>query len=363
MRVFLSAGEASGDTYAAALVRALREEAAGVAVQGVGGKRLTAEIGSLVADSSRWGAISIAQSLVVTPRVLSGYFRARRVLQTGRPGVFVPIDFGFANIRLARFAKEQGWKVLYFVPPGSWRRDRQGRDLPAITDAIVTPFPWSRDLLKEAGANVHFFGHPILSLIGSRPPVERGETVAILPGSREHEIERNLPLIAKVMASVPNPSEFALSPSTPVDAVQARWQTLTGRTGDRFTVGDVYGVLERAAAGVVCSGTATLEAALMGCPMVVVYQVTKAMAVETKLIGFKKPEFIALPNIALQRQVVPEWAHVEIDPMEVRAGLLPLLADSPEREAQLAAFAEIRTLLSGGDAVREAAKLILALAQ
>ena len=124
-----------------------------IAFQAVGGRRLEAAGARIVADSSSWSAMSVVESARVFARALIGFYRARAELRKGSPGVLVPIDFGFFNVKLARYAKSLGWKVLYFMPPGSWRKDSQGADLPAITDAIVTPFPWSAEMLNDMGAN------------------------------------------------------------------------------------------------------------------------------------------------------------------------------------------------------------------
>lgn len=327
--------------------------------EGLGGPRMRAEGLTLHADTTRWGAISIAQSLAAVPRVVGGYYRAKRKLRKDPKGLFVPIDFGYANIRLARHAKNNGWKVMYFVPPGSWRRDRQGKDLPAITDAVVTPFEWSAEILRKMGANAHWFGHPIKQLLrdsGVRPAVERA-SIAILPGSRAHEISENLPVIAEALKGVDLPVEFALAPTVDAAAFKARWAELAGaRSADRFTVGDTAGVLSRARAGIVCSGTATLEAALCRCPMVVMYRVSKAMVMEAKLIGFKRPKYIALPNILLDESVVPELVQDEATPAAVRSHLDALLTDSPSRENQLAAFTRLDEILGPNDAITRAAR-------
>lgn len=377
-RVFLSAGEASGDAYGAALVRELRRMAS-LQIEGIGGPRMRAEGVATLADTSRWGAISIVQSIGVVPRVTGGYLRAKAALARGAPGLFVPIDFGFANIRLARHAKQRGWRVLYFVPPGSWRRDRQGRDLPQITDAISTPFSWSADLLRNAGAQAHWFGHPIKQLLGERgSSVERGETVAVLPGSRSHEIAENLPIIAAAVEAVPEAwssgispvadgslgrrLEFALAPSVDVAAFQEAWRRLApNRSEDLFTQGDTQGVLLRARAAIVCSGTATLEAALSRCPMVVVYRMSRSMVLEAKLIGFKRPKYIALPNILMDRTVVPELVQDEASPSVVRAHVDALLQDGEARAGQLRTFDDLDALLGPSDAITRTAELAMSL--
>jgi lipid-A-disaccharide synthase len=384
MRIFLSAGEASGDAYAAALVRELRKTGADFTFEGVGGRGLASEIGKLLDDSSHWGAISFVQSLAVAPKVLTGFFRAKRALAKGGPGLLVAIDFGAVNIRICKFAKKRGWKVLYFMPPASWRRDKQGKDLPALTDVIVTPFPWSAEMLNHMGAKAHFFGHPLKQLIresGTTRDLTAGQ-IAVLPGSRSHELERNLPMIAEVIcgrkgdwkggfqagamydrltpetAPLDVTLEFAVAPNLDLSAVKASWAKVAPGRLDTFTQGDVYGVLGRSQAAIVCSGTATLEAALMRCPMVVVYRITKAMMREAKLIGFKMPKFVALPNIVLDRPLVPELVHLEIDPSAINALLSPLLVPGLEREAQLAGFVEIDGVLGSDDAITKTAELI-----
>lgn len=377
-RILLSAGEASGDAYAASLVRALRRLDPHLAFYGIGGTRLREEGATLFADSSKWGAISIVQSLKVVPRVWFGYRRtisalAKLAPAPGTPGLFIPIDFGYANIRLARHAKKHGWNVLYFVPPGSWRRDRQGRDLPSLTDAISTPFEWSASLLREMGGNALWFGHPIKQLLRERfaddaPAREDGrlDTIAVLPGSRDHELEENLPVIAQTlravgdMPAVTHEVEFALAPHTDLEAFRSRWAALAPeRSGDRFTVGDTHGVLSRARAGIVCSGTATLEAALLRCPMVVIYRVSKAVERESKLVGFKRPKFIALPNILLDEAAVPELVQDEANPESIRSHLNAVMLEGETRSAQLSAFDRLNEILGPDDAVTRTAELAM----
>lgn len=384
MRVFISTGEASGDVYAAELVKEIRQVSrANLHFEGIGGKRMGQAGIALVADTSTWGAISIAQSLAMVPKAIGGYYRAKRALDRD-PGLFIPIDFGYANIRLARHAKNRGWKVLYFVPPGSWRRDRQGKDLVLLTDAISTPFSWSAEILNRNGGHAHWFGHPIKQLLALHTPTVEsvdaisphleGPRVAVLPGSRKHEIEENLPVIAEAIRSIDSDGnayrplaatlEFALAPSADENEIRSAWSRLAPeRQHDRFITGDTYGVLRRGRAAIVCSGTATLEAALCGCPMVVIYRATKAMAIEAKIIGFRRPRFIALPNILLDRPVVPELVQLEATPVAIRAYLESLLKDGPERTAQLEAFAELTTALGPSDAITQTAKLAVSLTE
>ncbi len=358
MRLFVSAGEASGDAYGAALVAALGPDS-GFAIEAVGGPKLRAIGASIVADSTRWGSIGIAQALRLAARLIRGFFRAKRALAAGAPGLFLPIDFGYMNLRLARHAKGCGWKVLYFIPPGSWRRDRQGKDLPAVTDAIVTPFPWSAETLRAMGADAHFFGHPLKQMVAAGPsaPFQRA-SIAVLPGSRDDEVARNLPIIAQALAGFNEPVEFAVAPSIVSARLSQMWKRCApARSGDAFTEGDTYGVLKRAKAAVVCSGTATLEAALCRCPSVVMYRVGPFVELQARIVRLKI-EFISQPNILLQRAVLPELIQHAATPGALRAALEPLLSDTPARKAQLAAFEELDALLGPADAIDQTAEFV-----
>jgi lipid-A-disaccharide synthase len=374
MRVFFSAGEASGDAYAAALLREMVRLGPGLRFlfEGIGGSQLAAAGANVVVDSSKWGAISILQSLKVAPRVVGGYSKAKRALRKGRPGLFIPIDFGYVNVRLARYAKKHGWKVLYFIPPGSWRRHKQGKDLPAVADEIVTPFPWSAEILRKMGAKVHFFGHPLKQMIANHPRYE-GEraSVAVLPGSRMHEIKENLPVVAQAVSAGPGHRggavgkandfpytiEFAVASSVDAEDLRRRWLALAPeRTGDTFSKADTYGVLSRARAAIVCSGTATLEAALCRCPMIVMYRFGKLTEMEIRFRRVR-PKFISLPNILLDRPIVPELIQQEAIPKRIRSLLEGLLPDGASREDQLRAFEELDAVLGPPEAITKTAEL------
>jgi lipid-A-disaccharide synthase len=332
--------------------------------EGIGGPKLKAEGVHLYADSSHWGAISIVQAVKVGFGVYYRMHGIKKYLRRGTPGLLIAIDFGFANIRLCRYAKKCGWKVLYFVPPGSWRRDRQGKDLPEIADEIVTPFEWSASILRGMGASAHWFGHPIKQLIQAQAAsVERQATVAVLPGSRKHELEMNLPIIAEAAHGLDAQVEFALAPTVDVDDFRREWNRLAPGRDDAFTVGDTYSVLRRARAAIVCSGTATLEAALCRCPMVVMYQLSPGMAREAKLVMRQAPKFISLPNILMDREVVPELVGVDrIDPATLRAWLDKLLVEGDERHRQLNDFEELDEILGPSDAITKTAELAIRMA-
>lgn len=361
MRVFFSAGEASGDRYAGELAARLLQAQPDLEIEGIGGPGLARQ-GRLIANSSSWGAIGVAQVARIYFRARRGRDAAMRRLAEGAPGLFVPIDYGFMNVRLARFAKRHGWKVLYFSPPGAWRRDRQGVHLPEIADAIVTPFSWSAEILRGMGAQAYWFGHPMRELLASRSsvPSEQRRSVAVLPGSRSAEVNLLLPLLAAAARGLESACEIAVAPAFDPTELHRQWTGINGRSDDLCTPNDPWGVLGRARAGIVCSGTATLEAALCGCPHVVVYRLSPMTALQARLLP-ERPRFISQPNILLDRAAVPELIQDEATPNAIRENLDRLMQDGATRSNQLAAFEELETVLGPADCLTRTAELALTL--
>ncbi len=361
MRVFFSAGEASGDAYAAALIQEL---GAGFDLESVGGAHLRSTGAKVIADSSKWGALGLMETLKIAPHVVGGFNAAKVNLRQGAPGIFVPIDYGYINVRLARRAKELGWQVLYFIPPGSWRRDKQGKDLPAITTKIVTPFPWSAEILNGMGADAHFFGHPVLQMIerGGVEPTRDPEEIAVLPGSRHHEIINNLPAIAAAVRSL-NVKRLAFAVASTIEPseLKALWESNGGAGLEARFDRDRYQVMRAAHAGIVCSGTATLEAAMCGLPHVVVYRGSKAMEYEYR-IRRPKFEYISLPNLILQQPILAELIQWDASPERIAHELEKVWRPGEERQRQLDAFAHLRSDLGPTDCLAKTAELIRSMA-
>lgn len=351
-RVFFSAGEASGDTYAARLAKGLAERGR-IVIQGIGGRRL-AQFATLVADSSPWGAVSIVESLKVVPRVWNGYWTAREALAHGEPGVFVPVDFGFINVRLARYAKAIGWKVVYFIPPGSWRRDKQGKDIAEVSDVVITPFAWSAEILRQQGCDALWFGHPLRQVVREQATVSSDrDSIAVLPGSRRHEVEANLPVIREALTGLNAPIVMAAASTVSHEWLRDEW-------GGPVTIVDsAAAAYAQSRAAVVCSGTATLEAAMCHCPCVVVYRGSQLMQWEAR-IRRPKVRWISLPNILLERPALPELILWDATASAIRSALEPLLGDTKERAAQLASFTELEGVLGPDDAIDESISVIWA---
>lgn len=366
-RVLISTGEASGDAVGGRLLQEMRTLGFTGEAFAVGSTRLRAAGAEIIADSSTWGALGVYQAVKKAPRLIAGGMGVFRWVKANKPDLVIAIDFGFLNVRVCKLAKRLGLKTLYFLPPGSWRRDRAGEDLPEICDAIATQFPWSEKMLREMGANVEWVGHPVTQMVGDVAASADRSLLAVLPGSRRHEIELNLPVMAQAIQLLNDAStlsdfevRIACAPTTDSRWVKGLWARHCSVDAE-VTQDGALAALREAKAAIVCSGTATLEAAICNTPMVVVYVLDKLMVAEAKLIRVKF-DFIAQPSILLNRLVAPELYYVNATADRIVEELTPLLADgSQNRERQLSDFKEIKELLGPRDAITRAAKMAMGL--
>jgi lipid-A-disaccharide synthase len=370
---FVSSGEASGDLYGADLAISLRAQFPNCEINGLGGARMQQVDVNLWQDSRTWGAMGIVEAVRAAPRVMLAYHNLKRQLLQKRPDILIPIDFGSFNVPLCRWAKQQGIKIFYYMPPGSWRRDRQGKHLPLLTDTIATPFEWSARILCEMGANAHWISHPLLRLAR---PTEMREVflerlgldpdrplVGFLPGSRTHEVSCLVPAfasIAEILYRRQPEVQFAISimPHFSKDKIDALWSSNSNLLIPMETR-SAYNLMAHADVLVCCSGTATLEAAIMGTPMLIVYRGNTLMNAEYRMrkkrLGLT---YIGLPNLILNQPLCPEFIQDEVNPKVLSDHLLGLLKKEEAHQAQLEGFHKLRTLLSTENSTWEVVSMI-----
>jgi lipid-A-disaccharide synthase len=372
MRVLLSCGETSGDLYAGELVRELGLRQPGIEVFGLGGDRLAAQGAELLAhvkDLAVVGLLEVVSHLRSLRRVFD---RVLAEVDERRPDVAVLVDYPDFNLRLARQLRRRGVRVVYYVSPQvwAWRRGRLDT-IRKTVDHMLVIFPFEEALYREAGVPVTFVGHPLVDLVhplsdyrgfvqglGLNPdrPI-----VALLPGSRPKEITHNLPPLAGAVEKLARERPdlqflLALAPSLGFRAVA----DALGSLPVHIVANQAQGVLASGTVSVVASGTATVEAALLGAPMVVVYR----LAPLTYLLGrrlVKVPHF-AMANLIAGKRVVPEVIQRELTPERV-AGEVGALLDAPDRrESMRASLAEVRQKLGAPGASARAAAAVLKVA-
>ncbi len=368
--MLLVAGEASGDLHGATLARALAGLAPGLALGGMGGPRMEAAGVRILHGIERTAVVGGTEALGRLPALLRIFRALVGRLRAERPRVLVLIDFPEFNLQLARRARALGIPVVYFIPPQvwAWRRGRL-RLMARDVSRVLAVFPFEVALYQEAGVPVEFVGHPLLDVL---PAFERAAArqglagcrdllVGLLPGSRVEEVRRHLPVLlgaaAAILRRVPR-ARFVLplAPTLPPAAV-------TGPVGAaRVAVNVLPGQAHRVMAGadllLVASGTATLEAACYGTPMVVLYRLS-AVSYALARVLVRGVSAISLPNILAGRPVVPELIQREATPPRLAEAAVNLLESEPARVAQRAALGEVRARLGARGAAERAARAVL----
>lgn len=365
--VLLLAGEASGDEHGAALASALRARRPDLRLVGTGGARMAAEGVDLLASLDDLAVMGFAEVLPRLPFFRRLEKRVAAALNDPSVALVVPIDYPGFNMRVARAASRRGKKVLYYVAPKVWAwRPGRARVLAETTDVVAAILPFEVEALQRAGVKARYVGHPLLD----RPDdVDAADVfrdrwgldperplLALLPGSRPHEIGRHLDCFVEAARLV-----CAIDPD--VQPVLSRARSLPAELFGRQTlpvVGDARGLLRHARAGLMKSGTATLEAALEGTPSVVAYRTSPLTWTVAKALV--RTEHVSLPNLIAGERIVPEYLQGAATPERLARALNPLLdAGSPERAAQLAGFERVRAALGSAGATERVADVALQL--
>lgn len=369
LRVLLVAGEASGDLHGAALVRELRARRPDLDVVGIGGPRLRDAGMTVLVDTEHVATMGFTETFGTLGRLVAAYRRLVRELDQARPDLVVLVDYPEFNLRLARQAKRRGIPVFYFVAPQvwAWRKGRI-RTIAERVDKLAAVFPFEPAVYNRNGQPLaEFVGHPLLDVVGATRG--RAETrarygladdrplLALLPGSRKNEVGflfRAMCEAATTLAGEGWQSIAALAESlAPSDLEGA----LDGRPIPvPVAHNDTYNVVSAADAAIVASGTATLETALLGCPMVIVYRLAPLTYwIARRLVDVP---WIGMPNLILRRGVFPELIQEQVTP----AGMVEAVRDIHRRRVDVtAALGELRAALGTPGAAGRAADLALTL--
>ena len=373
--VFLSAGEASGEHYGAALMEALRARLPAARFFGLGGARMATLGFRPVVRAEDVAHMGITEVVRHAPYIYQQFQRLKRAIVAERPALAVLIDFPDVNLRLAEHLHRQGIPVIYFVSPQLWAwKKRRIRRVQRFVDRMLVIFPFEEAFYRRHGVHADFVGHPLVSL---DPPTVSREAfarqhgldasktwVALLPGSRQREVHLNLPTMLEAMTVLGNDYQYVLpvAPTVERASVAAMIRNATPDTPAPVLVDDARAALYHARASIVASGTATVEAALLGNPFVVVYRLSRiSYAIARRVVTVPH---VAMANLIAERRVVPELIQDEFTAEAVVAAIRPLLADGPERDAAVAGLREVRQRLEThgeGSAIDRVASICLEL--
>lgn len=359
MKILISAGEASSDLYGAQLIVALRRRARvddePIDFFGVGGESMRAAGCETLVDARQLAVVGMTEILAHLPRIYSEFRKLLRAVDAmpKKPDLSVVVDSPAFNFRVAREMHARGIPVLYFVAPQLWAwREYRVKRVQRWIKKVLCIFPFEEEFYRKYGVEVEYIGHPLADL--AEPAISRAQYareyaldpealwIALLPGSRKREVRAILPNLTRAAALLRKQLqagyEFILPIASGLDPKWLQDQMKALEPGIKV-VKDARAALHHSSAAAVTSGTATVEAALMGCPFVAVYKLSPITFWAARRLV--KVPFAAMPNLVAGRQIVPELLQNDFTPERVAAELRAILEQRDTREQMIAGFAEV----------------------
>jgi lipid-A-disaccharide synthase len=378
VKVLLSAGEASSDWYGAQLIAALRRRDPSLEFLGIGGRQMQAAGCEMVADSRHLAVVGITEILAYLPAIYREFRKLIRAAEAARPALGIVIDSPAFNFRVARELHRRGVPVVYFVAPQLWAwREYRVRRVQRWIKKVLCIFPFELDFYRKYGVDAEYVGHPLAD--EPLPAISRQEFatqygldsaktwIALLPGSRRKEVHAHLQTMLRAADNLN--SQGGLQFVVPVaSSLDREWMAAqlrsAGAKSPVFLTNDARATLLHSHAAVVTSGTATIEAALIGVPFVAVYRLSPLTFWAAQWLV--KVPYVAMPNLISDVQVVPELLQENFTPQSVSSHVREILAEGPARAKMMQGLEKVRAILQNRGngrqpAIERAADAVLAL--
>lgn len=369
-RIMIIAGEASGDLQAAHLVRSLKSIDPHIEIFGIGGK-LTKEAGvEIIYDIVELAVVGFVEVLKHIGTFKKIFKKLLTLLDTKRPDVVILVDYPGFNLRFAKYAKEKNIPVIYYISPQIWAWGKKRiSQIKQYVDKMIVIFGFEEELYKEAGVKVSFVGHPFLDLV--KPAWKKEETIkhlhlnhhsvkiALLPGSREKEVERHLPAMLKacevIKENLPD-VEFILSKRKELDKAIYNKITSFSTIKPHSLENRPYEIMDIANLVILSSGSATLETAIMQKPMVIIYKTSLITWLLAKNL-IKIPN-IGLVNVVAGKRIVPELMQFQVNAKNIARESLAILQDKHKQEEIKENLRQVKQKLGDQGATNRASHLI-----
>ncbi|WP_326981100.1 lipid-A-disaccharide synthase [Chryseobacterium sp. MYb264] len=365
MKYYIIAGEASGDLHGSNLMKALKEKDSNAEFRFWGGDLMQQQGGTLVKhyrDLAFMGFLEVAMNLRT---ILNNIKICKEDIKNNQPDVLILVDYPGFNLRIAKFAKELGIKVVYYISPQLWAwKEGRVEIIKKYVDEMMVILPFEEDFYKKHGVHSHFVGHPLLDAISTlqdlsiedfkaEHQLNEKEIIALLPGSRKQEVEKMLDMMLSVRSYFKQ-YQFVIAgaPSLPKEFYQKYVDDNV-----HFVSNKTYDLLRCSKAALVTSGTATLETALLNVPEVVCYRGSKvSYAIAKRLV--KNIKYISLVNLIMDREVVKELIQSDLNTANLVEELKKIL-ETDKRNDVLKEYTLLRDKLGGKGASENAADVIL----
>ena len=373
MELMIVAGEPSGDLHVSHVVQALKAQHPEISLYGMGGDMMEAAGVSLDIHIRDSAVMGIFEAFVVLPKFLKKQAVLKKRIHQQPPDALLLVDFAEFNMPLAKYAYAQGIPVVYYIPPKAWAwRTGRAKKLAKRTNAIASIFPFETEFYRNAGASAEFVGHPLVDFVHTdlTPGQAREKlglqssthVIGLMPGSRRSEVQRILPIMLKATANVAQiypESEWILplAPGISDELISDCKNGITGIPSIKLLQGETYTAMRAATLTLITSGTATLEGACIGTPMIILY---RTLWFNWKLINaLTLLEHSGLPNLIAGKRIVPELLQDALTPDTLTEHILDLLQNPEKRDAQRDSLTAVYQQLGERGAAERTAQLVL----
>ncbi|WP_298499505.1 lipid-A-disaccharide synthase [uncultured Algibacter sp.] len=364
MKYYIVAGEASGDLHGSNLMKALQKEDANANIRFWGGDLMQATGGTLVKHYKERAFMGFIEVIMNLNKIFKDISFCKNDIISFKPDVIVFIDNSGFNLRIAKWAKEHGFRTNYYISPQVWAsRASRVKDIKRDIDNMFVILPFVKPFYKKHGYNVTFVGHPLIDAIANRKQVDEfkfREThhlsnkpiIALLPGSRKQEITKMLSVMLSLVDNYPD-YQFVIAGAPSQD--YSFYESFMKASNVKFISNKTYDLLSISTAALVTSGTATLETALFKVPQVVCYKGSNiSYQIAKRIITLK---FISLVNLVMDKEVVTELIQKEFNKKRLMQELDKIL-DTKNRKKLFLEYFELEKKLGGKGASEKTAKLI-----
>ena len=329
MRYYIIAGEASGDLHGSNLIKAIHEQDTHADVRCWGGDKMEAAGATLVKHYRELAFMGFVEVIIHLRTILNNIDQCKKDILEYKPDVLVLIDYPGFNMRIAEWARKQGMRIVYYISPQVWAwKEKRVLKIKRDVDKMLVILPFEIDFYKKWDYDVTYVGHPLIEVVSHErnkipaQPLSPKPIIALLPGSRAQEIKVKLPVMLSMVKHFP---EYCFAVAQASAQPDSLYKEIIGDQPVLLVKDQTYNLLKQAKAGLVTSGTATLETALFGVPQVVCY---KGNAVSfwlaTKLVSIK---YISLVNLIMDKPVVTELIQSELTEANLKTALTRLLND------------------------------------
>jgi len=366
--IMITAGEASGDLHGGNLVRALTKKDDAIFFCGVGGDRMRSAGVRTLVDYSELAVMGVTEVISRLPAIFKALATIKRALKSLRPELVILIDFADFNLKVAAAAKKLGIPVLYYITPKVWAwRQNRAEKIKRLTDRLAVILPFEEDFFRSKGIHATFIGHPLLDVHygdsgDTSGRLSGNRVIGLLPGSRRSEITKHLPVLmdsASIMSEKNSQLRFLVSVAPSADTTFMNGMLKAHKNPGIFELvdGGVDRIFRKADFLVAASGTVTLEAALYGVPMVIIYKMAPlSYWLARKLV---KVDYAGLANLIAGKEVVPELLQHDATPENIADVVTGFLENDQKIMEMKKNLQGIREKLGGSGASSRTAAIAL----